>query len=166
MFAPPLHALRQLALVVLVVELRVHAVGGAFPRQDLVVFLDDERIFHPVGDGAAAFGDVHAGVVGVGFAGRAGLAAGIVRSEPRGEPQWLLRAAEVLVVPARPAGCRRDEADRLVVDALDEMALAVLPRIDAGMLRPRVGVALALDADEDGGRGVGVRLGVATVLVL
>ena len=69
-------------------------------------------------------------------------------------------------IPARAAGRRRHHADRLVVDALDLAVLAVLPRRDAVPLRPGVGVALALDADQHGRRGVRVRLGVAAVLVL
>src|SRR5262249_51092564 len=70
------------------------------------------------------------------------------------------------MVPTRAAGCRGNEADRLVVDPLDEMRLTVPPRRDASMLRPRVGVALALDADEHGRRSVSVGLGVAAVLML
>src|SRR3984957_7861725 len=111
--------LRQFALVVLVVELRVHAVGRAVALERLDVFLGDVRILHPVRDGRAAFGDVHGGVVDVLLAGRAGLAAGIVRAEPGGEPQRLFRGAEVLVEPACAARRRGHHADRLVVDAFD-----------------------------------------------
>src|SRR4030088_3123428 len=67
--------LRQLALVTLVVELRVYAVLRAIADQGLGIFLGDERVFHPIRNGAAAFRDVHAGVVDVGFARRAALAA-------------------------------------------------------------------------------------------
>src|SRR5260370_688900 len=100
------------------------------------------------------------------LAGRTGLAARIVGAEPGGEPQRITGRAEMLVVPARATGRRRDEADRLVVDPLDEVRLAVLLRRNAGMFRPRVGVALALYADEHRRGGVGVGLGVAAVLVL
>ena len=65
-----------------------------------------------------------------------------------------------------PARRRRHHADRLVVDALDLALLAVLPRRDAQALRPRVGVALALEADQHRRRSVRVRLGIAAVLVL
>ena len=72
----------------------------------------------------------------------------------------------MLVEPARAAGRRRHHAERLVVDALDLLGLAVLPRRHAVPLRPGVGVAVALQADQHGGRGVGVRLGIAADLVL
>src|SRR5712671_3317548 len=164
--APSSNPLRQLALVVLVVELRLHAVDHALTREGLHILLGDERVFHPVGDGRAAFGDVHGGIVGMNLAGRAGLAARIVGAEPGGEPQRITGRAEMLVVPARATGRRRDKTDRLVVDPLDEVRLAVLPRCDAGMFGPRVGVALALYADEHGRGSVGVGLRVAAVLVL
>src|SRR5262245_2099484 len=156
----------QLALVILVVELRLHPVVGAVAAQGLFVFAADERVLHPIRDGGAAFGNVHGGVIDMGLARRSGLAAGIVRTEPGGEAQRLLRGAEMLVEPAGAAGRCRDHADRLVIDALDLGGLAVLPRRHAGALRPRIGVALALEADENGGRRVGVRLGIAAVLVL
>src|SRR6185437_15508007 len=95
------------------------------------------------------------------FAGRAGLASRVMRAEPGGQPQRFFRGAEVLVVPACAAWRRRDEANRLVVDALDLVLMSVRPRIDAAPLRPGVGVALALDADQHRRAGVCVRLGVA-----
>ena len=64
------------------------------------------------------------------------------------------------------ARCGGDKADRLVIDPLHKMRLAVLPRIEAGMLGPSVRVALALDADEHGRRCVSMRLGVAAILML
>src|SRR6266851_4753667 len=164
--APSSNPLRQLALVVLVVELRLHAVDYALAREGLDVLPGDERVLHPVGDGGAAFGDVHGGVVGMDLAGGAGLATRIVRAEPGGEPQRLAGCAEMLVVPARATRRRRDEANRLVVDPLDEVRLAIAPRRNAGMFRPRVGVPLALYADEHGRGGVGVGFGIAAVLVL
>src|SRR3954471_19935596 len=86
--------LRQLALVALLVELRIHAVLRAVADQRLGIFLGDERVLHPIRDGAAALRDVHAGVVGMGLAGRAGLAAGRMRPEPGRQPQRILRHAE------------------------------------------------------------------------
>src|SRR5262245_28319257 len=119
--------LRQFALVVLIVVLGLHAVLDALAAQPLVVFRLDEGVLHPIRDRAAAFRDVHRGVVDLGLAGRAGLATGIVRAEPGGQPQRLLRGAEMLVEPARAARRRRHHADRLVVDALDLVGLAVIP---------------------------------------
>src|SRR5262249_6902147 len=100
------------------------------------------------------------------FARRARLAAGIVRAEPCGEPERLFRCAEMLVKPARPAGRRRYHADRLVIDALDLVPLAVLPRRKPEMLWPGIGVALVLDADQHRRRSVRVRFGIVPVLVL
>src|SRR5260370_26102663 len=154
----PSNSLRQLALEVLVVELRLHAVDHALAREGLHVLLGDERVFHPVGDGCAAFGDVHGGIVGMDLAGRARLAARIVGAEPGGEAQGITGCAEMLVVPARAAGRRRDEADRLVGDALDEVRFSVAPRRDARMIGPRVGITLPLYSAELGPRGVGVGL--------
>src|SRR3954469_11159107 len=72
----------------------------------------------------------------------------------------------MLVVPARAAWGRGDHAAELVVDALDLIAFAFLPRVHAVPLRPGVGVALAGQADEHRRRGVRMRLGVAPHLVL
>src|SRR5215471_6756322 len=72
----------------------------------------------------------------------------------------------MLVIPARTARSSRDKADRLVIDSLDQMRFAVPPGSDAGMLGPRVGVALAAEAYQDRCRGVSVRLGIAAVLML
>src|SRR5713226_9491147 len=105
--APSSNPLRQLALVVLVVELRLHAVDHALAREGLDVLPGDERVFHPVGDGCAAFGDVHGGVVSMDLAGRAGLATRIVGAEPGGEPQRITGRAEMLVVLAYCNGRRR-----------------------------------------------------------
>src|SRR5262249_58706018 len=60
----------------------------------------------------------------------------------------------------------RDKADGVVIDSLDQMRFAVPPGSDAGMLGPRVGVALAAEAYQDRCRGVSVRLGIAAVLML
>src|SRR5260221_5458488 len=124
----PSNSLRQLALEGLVVELPLHAVDDALAREGLHVLLGDERVFHPVGDGCAAFGDVHGRIVGMDLAGRTGLAARIVGAEPGGEPQGIAGRAEMLVVPARAAGRRPDKTDRLVGPALCEMRFAFLPR--------------------------------------
>src|SRR5437016_11815297 len=92
------HELRQDGA--LLVELALHPAFDALGLELGLVFGADIGVFHVVGDGAAAFGDIHGGVVGVLLAGGTWLAAGIVRSEPGSQPQWVLRGAEMLVIPA------------------------------------------------------------------
>src|SRR5262249_35386917 len=150
----------------LLVKAGLHSARHAFRLERRLVLGADERIFHPVGDGGAALGNIHPGIIDVLLAGRAGLAARIVRSEPRRQTQRLFRRAKVLVIPPRPAGGRRHHSHRFVVDALDLVAMALLPRRDAVALRPDSGVALGIEADQRGGRRVRVRLGIAAVLVL
>src|SRR5580700_518520 len=157
---------RQQAPIIALVIFRPHAVLGALALHGLGVFLPQERILHVIGDRGAAFGNIHRRVIGVLLAGRAGLAAGIMRAEPGGEAESLFRGAEMLVVPARAARRRRHHADRLVVDALDFVHLAVFPRRQAETLGPCVSVALALDADQHRRRRMRVRLRVMAVLVL
>jgi hypothetical protein len=97
-----------------------------------------------------AFRNIHRGVVDVLFPGWAGLAAGIVRAEPRGPRRsGSFEAPKCWWNQRAPAGRAETRADRLIVDALDLVLMAVLPRSDAEPFRPGVGVALALDADED-----------------
>src|SRR6202030_2270966 len=84
----------------------------------------------------------------------------VVRAVPGGDTQPLFADAEMLVVPVAAHGRCGNETDRLVILAQDFVALAVLPRRGTERFRPRVGVALALDADEHGGRSVLVRLGI------
>src|SRR5579872_4864268 len=79
--------LRQQPAIIALVIFRAHAVLGAFALHALGVFFPQERILHVVGDRGAAFGNIHRGVVCVLFARRAGLAARIVRTKPRGEPE-------------------------------------------------------------------------------
>src|SRR5690242_11341837 len=86
---------RQPALVVLVVVFRPHPVLHALGAEPLLIFLADEGIFHPIGDGGAAGRNVAAGIVGVLFARRARLAAGIERTEPGGKPQRILGSGEM-----------------------------------------------------------------------
>src|SRR4051812_17105718 len=124
------------------------------------------RVFHPVRNGCSALGDVHPRVVDVLLARRTGFTPRIIRAEPCHQAQRLFRDAEMMMLPPRAAGCRRDHADGLVIDALDLILVTILPRCYAQALGPSVGVALALDADEDGGRGVRMRFGIAPVLVL
>ena len=72
----------------------------------------------------------------------------------------------MLVKPVAAHGRGRDEAYRLVILAENPVGFAVLPRSGAERVRPSVGVALTLDADEHGGGGVLVRLRVPPSLVL
>src|SRR3984957_2558693 len=156
----------QQAPIIALVIFRPHAVLGALALHGLAVFLPQERILHVIGDRRAAFRNIHRRVIGVLLAGRAGLAAGIVRPEPGGEAERFFRGAEMLVIPARAARRRRHHADRLIVDAFDFVHLAVLPRRQTEALGPSVGVALALDADQHRRRSVSVGLRVVAVLVL
>src|SRR5262249_29171044 len=57
--------LRQLARVVLLVELRAHAVLGPVLLEHADKLLRDEPIFHPVGDRGTALGNVHRCVISV-----------------------------------------------------------------------------------------------------
>src|SRR5688572_27726116 len=122
----------------LLVETRLHPAGYAFRLELGLILRVDEGVFHPVRNGGAALGNIHAGVVDVLFAGRAWLATRIVRSEPCRQPQRLLRGAEMLVIPARAAGSSRYHADRLIVDPPDLVGMAVLPGSDAVTFRPGV----------------------------
>src|SRR6185503_16329730 len=58
-----LHALGQLALVILVEELRQHARGNAVSFDHVLPIGAHFRILHPIGDRGAAFGNVHRRVV-------------------------------------------------------------------------------------------------------
>src|ERR1700730_3825778 len=78
----------------------------------------------------------------------------------------MLGGAEMLVIPACSSRSRRDHADGLVIDALDLVGMAVLPRGHPVPLRPCIGIALALKADEHGRGSMGMGLGISPVLVL
>src|SRR5208282_3242907 len=144
--------LRQQAAIIALIIFRAHAVLGALALHPFRVFLAQERILHVIGDRSAAFRNVHGRVIDVLFAGRSGLAPGIVRPEPGGEAERLFRRAEMLVVPACAAGRRGHHADRLVVDALDLGRLAILPWRQPKLLRPGISVTLAFHANEHGRR--------------
>src|SRR5215470_2276907 len=132
----------------------------------LIIFLPQKRILHVIGDRGAAFGNIHRRVVDMFLARRSRLAAGIVRAEPCGEAERVLRCAEMLMKPACATGRRRHHADRLVIDAFDVVALAILPGREPQMLRPGVSVAFAFDADQHRRGRMCVRLRIVTVLVL
>src|SRR5262249_58742608 len=72
----------------------------------------------------------------------------------------------MLMEPVAAHRCGGNETDRLVIRAQAFVRPAVPPRRGAERFRPCIGVAPALDADEHGGGGVLVRLGIAAGLVL
>src|SRR5215203_6665052 len=72
----------------------------------------------------------------------------------------------MLMEPARATWSRRHHPDRLIVDTLDQVGLAVLPWRDARVLGPGVGVALPPQTNQHRRGGVRVSLGIAAVLVL
>src|SRR5262249_5857334 len=146
---------------------RIHPAGDALRFERRGEFVAQEGIFLVIGNRAAAFAQVDRTIVHELLAGTAGLARTlVVRAVPGRHAQALLADAEMLVEPVTGHGRRRPQADRLVVLPQHLVGPAVLPRRGAERLRPRVGVALALDAHEHRRRGVLVRLGVAAGLVL
>src|SRR5262249_134693 len=85
----------------LLVEVGSHPVYRAFRLELGGKLIAQIRILHVVGDRGPALWNIHGGVVGVLLTGWSGLAAGIVRPEPGGQPEALLGGIEVLVEPAR-----------------------------------------------------------------
>src|SRR6516165_10425389 len=144
------------------VERFLHSRGHALALEGLFVLLAQKRILQPIGDRGAALRHVDRAFVGVLLAGDAGLVlAVVVGTVPADQSQRVLADAEMGVEPVATIGRGGDDADRLVILAIDLVGLAVLPRRHPDRARPCVGVALALDADEHRGRSVGVGLGVA-----
>src|SRR5262249_3924103 len=149
------------------VEFRIHPARHALARERRLEFLANGGILLVIRYGAAAFAKIDGAVVHELLAGTAGLARALgVGPGPGGGAQAFLAGAEWLVDPVAAHGRRRDQPDRLVVLAQHLVGLAVPPRRGAERFRPGIGVALALDADQDGGGGVLVRLGIAAGLVL
>src|SRR6202040_992612 len=113
--------------------------------------LADCRVLLMVGNRAAAFAQIDGAVIHQLLAGHARLAGAlIVRAVPGGDAQALFADAEMLVIPVAAHWRGRDQADRLVILAQDFVGLAVVPRRGAEHFRPRVGVALAFDANQHG----------------
>src|SRR5262245_51219366 len=134
------------------VERGIHARSHARFLQRLFVFLAQERVFEPVWNRSSALGHVNGAFVGVLFARHAGaVLAMVVGAVPADEAQRLFRDAEMGVEPVAAIGRRGDHADGLVILAINLVRFAVLPRPHANRTRPRVGVALAADADENRG---------------
>src|SRR5258706_14602265 len=96
-----LHAFGQIALVILVEEFRQHAALNAFLGDHRFPILFYLRVFHPVRNRGAAFGNIHRRIVDVLFTRRAGLASWIVWAEPREKTHRLLRHAAMLRIPPR-----------------------------------------------------------------
>src|SRR6202035_2881701 len=127
--------------------------------------LADRRILLVVGNGAAALAEIDRAEIHELLARAAGLAGAlIVGSVPGGDAKSLLAGAEMLMEPVSAHRRGRDHADRLVVLAQDLVGFAVLPGRGAERFRPRIGVALALDADEHRRGGMLVRLRIASGL--
>src|SRR5262249_22913684 len=149
------------------VEFRIHPARDPFARERRLEFLANGGILLVIGDGAAAFAQVDGAIVHELLAGTAGLArALVVGPVPGGDAQALLADAEMLVEPVAAHRRGRDHTDRLVALTKPLVGVAVPPRRGAERFRPGIGVALALDADQHGGGGVLVRLGIAAGLVL
>src|SRR5262249_49934384 len=146
--------LRQQAAIIALVIFGPHPVFRAFLPHAFGIFPAQEWILHVIGDGGAALGNVHRRIVDMFLAGRSGLATRIVRSEPGGQSERLFRRSEMLMIPARAARRRRHHPNRLVIHALDLIGFTVLPRRDAEMLGPGIGVAFAFDADQHRRRSV------------
>ena len=120
-----------------------------------------------IGDRAAALLQVDRAIIHDRLARQARLArTRVVGAEPRGEAQRILRYAEVLVEPVPRHRRGGDHAAIFVVLPLHLVGKAILPRRGAETGRPCVGVALALQADQDRRRGMGMRLGITPRLVL
>src|SRR5262245_60765991 len=149
------------------VEFLTHPARDPFAFERRLEFPANGGILLVIRDGAAAFAQVDGAIVHELLAGTAGLArALVVGPVPGGDAQALLADAEMLMEPVAAHRRGRDQTDRLVVLAQHLVDLAVPPRRGAERFRPGIGVALALDADQHGGRGVLVRLGIAAGLVL
>src|SRR5262249_13189718 len=149
------------------VELRIHPARDALLGERRGELLAQVRILLVIRDRTAAFAQVDGAIVHELLARAASLARTlVVGAMPGRHAQAFLADTEVLVEPVARHRRRRDETDRLIVLAEHLVGLAVFPRRGAERFRPRVGVALALDADEHRRRLVLVRLGVAAGLVL
>src|SRR5207247_2423146 len=78
----------------------------------------------------------------------------------------LLTGAEVSMEPVAAHGHRTDHADGFIILPLNQFGLAGFPRPCSQGAGPGVSIAFALEADEHGGRTVGVSFRVAAVFVL
>src|SRR5215471_18361386 len=132
------------------VQLLLHARGNALLFQRRFVFLAQEGILQPIRNCSAAFGHVDRALVGVLLPRHSRFVlAMIVGPVPTDEAQRLLADPEMGVEPIAAIRCRGNETNRLVILPIDLVGLAVLPGCHPDRPRPRIGVALAFDADED-----------------
>src|SRR5262249_4559483 len=144
------------------VELGIHPARHALARERARELGADGRVLLMIRNGAAALAQINGAVIHELLAGNARLArALVVGPMPGGDAQPFLADAEMLMEPVSAHGRRRDEADRLVILAQHLVGFAILPWRGAKHLRPGIGIALALDADEHRGGSMLVRLGIA-----
>ena len=82
------------------------------------------------------------------------------------QPEAVLSDTEVLMEPVPATGGGGYQAALLVALLADHVAFAVFPGMGADALRPAVGIALALEAHQDGFRGMAVAGRIAASRVL
>src|SRR5207249_5188535 len=112
----------------------------------------------PIWNSDAPFAQINGAIIHELLAGAARLArALVVGSVPGGDAQPFLADTEMLMEPVAAHGRGGYEANGLVILAQHLVCLALPPGRGAEDFRPRISVALALDADEHRGRGVLVR---------
>src|SRR5262245_53140071 len=132
------------------VERLLHLRLDAFLSQCLLVFLAKEWILEPIRNSGAPLGHVDSAFIGILLARHAGLVlAMVVGAIPTDQSQRFLADSKMRMKPVTAIRCGGDHADRLIVLAVDIFRLAVLPWRHPVASRPSVGVALALEADEN-----------------
>src|SRR3954470_8600874 len=148
------------------IEPVLHTGDGALAPLSFFEFLSDEWILFIVRNGVATVADVNRAQVFFLFAGAAGPAsARVIGPKPSRHTQWLFSNAKVLVKPVAAHRRGTHHTNRLVVDAEDLIGFAVGEWVGAQLRRPRVGVALAFEANQDRRGAVLVCLGVAARLM-
>ena len=124
-------------------------------------------VFVYVGNRSAAIPRVYRASVGRGIAGCSAVAkARSVGAVEDQQPKPITVSAEVLVEPVSSHGRRADHAHRLVGLFFYLIAGARVPRLHAKSIGPRVAVAFAFDADQDGAGRMFVRLGILAGFIL
>src|SRR5262249_38571330 len=113
----------------LMVERLAHARRHALLAQRFFVFLAQKGILQPIRNGSTALGHVDGALVGIFLARHPRLVfAMVVGTVPADQTQRLFAGAEMRVEPVAAIGRGGDEADRLVILAINLIALALLPR--------------------------------------
>src|SRR5436309_2704087 len=136
-----------------------------FPKGFFELFTE-ERIFFVVRNRRATIFHIDSAIVDRFFSGSAAFTSRSIGAEPGRESERLLAGAEVSMEPVAAHGCRADHTDGLIVLPLNQFGLAGFPRPCSQGAGPGVSIAFALEADEHGGRTVGVSFRVAAVFVL